>query len=308
MSRVQGGASGVMWRGGSRVEGGATRVEGSGRERLERREGRDEVKRSAGRVVPKRKKPDQADKHDPLASERHVDTSSIPPSTSSVTPVTGSPPRKRKKNEYKTRKWRTTNPVTMVPTDRSGGNVRKSAAGVQRIDEKDINTTIRVPEVQRTGERAAETATRQLAQELLMEGRMPLLVPAKRRWEKDEQITLPGGIPWSPKDSNTWSSENKMYHTLETFKKVTGQQVHNDRDLLDELGMLLLPDTAFPKATDEAQEARDHVFAVVKRVAAGKDSSPQAVRLVQQLSSLPRPTGVVAEVVKLMREVPLRIA
>ena len=166
--------------------------------------------------------------------------------------------------------------------------------------EKDTNTLV-------PGERATETATRQLAQELLMEGRMPLLVPAKRCWEKDEQITLPGGIPWPPKDSNALSSRQKLFHTYKTFRKVTGQQVHNDRDLLDELGMLLLPDTAFYKATDEVQKARDHVFAVVNRVAAGKDSSPKAVWLVQQLSLLPGPTGVVAEVVKLMREVPLRI-
>ena len=136
---------------------------------------------------------------------------------------------------------------------------------------------------------------------------MPLLVPAKRCWEKDEQITLPGGIPWPPKDSNALSSRQKLFHTYKTFRKVTDQQVHNDRDLLDELGMLLLPDTAFYKATDEVQKARDHVFAVVNRVAAGKDSSPKAVWLVQQLSLLPGPTGVVAEVVKLMREVPLRI-
>ena len=81
-------------------------------------------------------------------------------------------------------------------------------------------------------ERAAETATRQLAQELLMEGRMPLLVPAKRCWEKDEQITLPGGIPWPPKDSNALSSRQKLFHTYKTFRKVTDQQVHNDRDLL----------------------------------------------------------------------------
>ena len=77
-----------------------------------------------------------------------------------------------------------------------------------------------------------------------------------------------------------------MRHTLEVFKKMTGQQVHSNRDLLDELGMLVLPGTDFPKCTNEVQKTRDHAFVVVKRVAVGHDSSPNAVKLVRQLSLL----------------------
>ena len=97
-----------------------------------------------------------------------------------------------------------------------------------------------------------------------------------------------------------------------TLANSAGLQLHNSRDLLDDFRMLVLPGTALPApgtalpaAATPAQKAREHLVDAVRRVAAGDDSSPEAVRLVHQLSLLPGPTGVVAEVVELTKGVPL---
>lgn len=135
---------------------------------------------------------------------------------------------------------------------------------------------------------------------------MPVLCPARRLWQKDERVTLPGGLAWPPKGSAEMSADNKLLyteHAAMTLATSAGLQLRNRRDLLDEFGMLVLPGTAFPAAATPAQKVREHLADTVKRVAAGDVSSPEAVRLVQQLSLLPGPTGVVAEVVELTKGV-----
>ena len=137
---------------------------------------------------------------------------------------------------------------------------------------------------------------------------MPVLCPARRLRQKDERVTLPGGLAWPPKGSAAMSADIKLLyteHTAMTLATAAGLQLHNHKDLLDDFGMLVLPGTAFPAAVTPAQNAREHLVDTVRRVAAGDDSTPEAVRLVQQLSLLSGPTGVVAEVVELTKGVPL---
>ena len=146
------------------------------------------------------------------------------------------------------------------------------------------------------------------ARALLCGGRMPVLCPARRLWQKDERVTLPGGLAWPPKGSAAMSADIKLLyteHTAMTLATAAGLQLHNHKDLLDDFGMLVLPGTSFPAAATPAQKARKHLVDAVRRVAAEDDSSPEAVRLVQQLSLLSGPTGVVAEVVELTKGVPL---
>ena len=143
---------------------------------------------------------------------------------------------------------------------------------------------------------------------LLCGGRMPVLCPAPRLWQKDERVTLPEDLAWPPKGSAAMSADIKLLyteHAAVTLATSAGLQVHNRRDFLDDFGMLVLPGTTLPAAATPAQKAREHLVDAVRRVAAGDDSTPEAVRLVQQLSLLPGPTEVVAEVVELTKGVPL---
>jgi len=142
-----------------------------------------------------------------------------------------------------------------------------------------------------------------------------VLCPARRLRQKDERVTLPGGLAWPPKGSAAMSADIKLLYTEHAAMALAtsaGLQVHNRRNLLDDFRMLVLPGTALPApgtalpaAATPAQKAREHLVDAVRRVTAGNDSWPEAVRLAQQLSLLPGPTGVVAEVVEMTKGVPL---
>ena len=102
---------------------------------------------------------------------------------------------------------------------------------------------------------------------LLCGGRMPLLCPARRLWQKDERVTLPGGLAWPPKDSAAMSADIKLLyteHAAMTLATSAGLQLHNRRDLLDDFRMLVLPGTALPAAAIPAQKAREHLVDAVR--------------------------------------------
>ena len=75
------------------------------------------------------------------------------------------------------------------------------------------------------------------ARALLCGGRMPVLCPARRLRQKDERVTLPGGLAWPPKGSAAMSADIKLLyteHAAMTLATSVGLQLHNRRDLLDD--------------------------------------------------------------------------
>ena len=105
------------------------------------------------------------------------------------------------------------------------------------------------------------------APKLLCGGRIPVLCPARRLRQKDERVTLPGGLAWPPKGSAAMSADIKLLFTeyaAMTLATSAGIQVHNRRDFLDDFGMLVLPGTAFPAAATPAQKAREHLVDTIR--------------------------------------------
>lgn len=131
-------------------------------------------------------------------------------------------------------------------------------------------------------------SSKERALKLLSSGSMPLMTPARRKWNTDSTVALPlpGAFQaWPPAKWKALTPDAKLllWQTTATqLALLCGMDVNREL-IMDNFNFLALPGTKENKFTKPTSITRFHNFRLIRRIAKGTDHSQDAIEMLKQL-------------------------